>query len=132
MIVVDTSTWVDLLRGNDTPAQRRLEALLGADQRIAVTEVVVAEVLSGARSERHRRSLRAGLLDHDVLSLGGLAGFEEAAELYRSARAQGVPVRYLTDCFIAVPAIRAGAPLLHSDRDFDNLARVSDLVIEAV
>lgn len=132
MIVVDTSVWVDLLRGHETPAQHRLEALLRADRRIAVTEVVVAEVLSGARSEPHRRSLRGRLLEHDVLSLGGLGGFEEAAELYRAARAQGVTVRYLTDCLVAVPAIRAGAPLLHSDRDFDHLARVSDLVIDAV
>lgn len=132
MIVVDTSTWIDLLRDLDTPARRRLEGALRAEEPIAVTEIVVAEVLSGARSEEHRRSLRARLLVHDVLALGGLAGFEEAAELYRDARARGVTVRYLTDCLIAVPAIRAGATLLHTDRDFDHLAAVSDLVIEPV
>ena len=95
-----------------------------------MTEVVVAEVLSGARSEQHRRALRARLLHHEVLPLGGLAGFEAAADLYRTARAQGVTVRFLTDCLVAVPAIRAGATLLHADRDFDHLARISELCIE--
>jgi predicted nucleic acid-binding protein len=131
VIVVDTSAWVDLLRDNDTPARRRLDQLLRADPAEAVvTEVVVAEVLSGARSEQHRRALRARLLHHEVLSLGGLAGFEAAADLYRTARAQGVTVRFLTDCLVAVPAIRAGATLLHADRDFDHLARISELCIE--
>lgn len=131
MIVVDTSAWVDLLRDNDSAARRRLEQILLTDPAEAVvTEVVVAEVLSGARSEEHRRALRARLLHHEVLSLGGLAGFEAAADLYRTARARGVTVRFLTDCLVAVPAIRAGASLLHADRDFDHLAGVSDLRIE--
>lgn len=132
MIVVDTSAWVDLLRDLDTPARRRLEIVLQAGEPIAVTELVVAELLSGARSEQHRRSLRARTLAHEVLPLGGLSGFEDGAELYRAARAAGVTVRYLADCLIAVPTIKAGASLLHSDRDFDQLARVSDLVIEPV
>jgi predicted nucleic acid-binding protein len=41
-----------------------------------------------------------------------------------------VTVRFLTDCLVAVPAIRAGATLLHADRDFDHLARISELCIE--
>lgn len=130
MIVVDTSAWVDLLRGLDTPAGRRLTQLLRNEADLAVTEMVVAEVLVGARSERHRVDLRTRLLRHPVLPLGGLAGYEQAADLYRSARAQGVMVRYLTDCLVAVPALRADVSLLHSDRDFNHLARVCDLRLE--
>jgi predicted nucleic acid-binding protein len=94
--------------------------------------MVLFEVLAGARSSAHRDELRARLLTFPVLPLDGLAGFEAAAELYSRARTRGVTVRRLADCLIAVPAILAGASLLHADRDFDLLATVSELQIEPV
>jgi predicted nucleic acid-binding protein len=33
------------------------------------------------------------------------------------------------DCLIAAPCVRTGAPLLHSDADFDRLASCSSLRI---
>ena len=52
-----------------------------------------------------------------------------AASLYRTAKSQGVTVRNTLDCLIASPCIRAGAPLLHADSDFDRLASCSSLRI---
>lgn len=130
MIVVDTSAWIELLRRTHSPVDRRLTALLHADADLAVTEVVVMEVLAGARTEQHRDELRSRLAAYPVLSLRGLRGFEQAADLYRTARRHGVTVRALADCLVAVPCMAAGASLLHADRDFDELARVSDLVVE--
>lgn len=99
---------------------------------MAVTEMVVAEVLCGSRDAAHREALRGRLLSFPVLLLNGLGGFEAAAELYRTARTRGVTVRKLADCLIAVPTITAGARLLHHDSDFDLLAQVSALQIEPV
>jgi predicted nucleic acid-binding protein len=130
VIVVDTSAWIDLVRDVDSSARRVLEARLRENADIAVTEVVVAEMLAGVRGGPGAVvAMRDRLLSCTVLSLGGLSGYEEAAALYRHARAQGVTVRKLTDCLIAVPAMRADAAVLHADRDFDNLARVSDLKV---
>ena len=42
---------------------------------------------------------------------------------------KGETVRKLMDCFIAAVALRAGAPVLHKDVDFDVLARHTDLRI---
>ena len=42
----------------------------------------------------------------------------------------GDTVRQLTDCLIAVATIKAGATVLHADRDFDAIARHSELQIE--
>jgi len=53
--------------------------------------------------------------------------FEEAAQLYRLARRQGVTIRSSVDCLIAATAIRHDLVVLHSDRDFPLLARVSAL-----
>jgi predicted nucleic acid-binding protein len=65
-----------------------------------------------------------------MLPLSGLRDFEHAAALYRSCRTAGETVRKLSDCLVAVPTIRAGATLLHADRDFDVLARHTPLRLE--
>jgi predicted nucleic acid-binding protein len=85
------------------------------------------EVLAGAREEAHLRALRRLLLRCELLPLSGLADFEAAADLYRTCRRAGETIRALTDCLIAVPTIRAGAAVLHADRDFDAIARHSAL-----
>lgn len=129
MIVVDTSAWVELLRDTGSKAHRMLVRLVRDRERLAVTEVVVAEVLVGARSSRHRDELRGMLLGFPVLTLNGLRGYEAAAELYRACRAAGEAPRTLVDCLIAVPAIEARAPILHADDDFERLARHTPLEV---
>lgn len=128
MIVVDTSAWVELVRGTGSPVQRRLHAAIADREELAVTEVVVSEVLAGASSARDLRELRRMLLAFPVLPLRGLAGFERAAQLARDCRRAGEGLRRgIVDCLVAVPAIELGLPVLHSDRDFDVLARHTDL-----
>ena len=129
MIVVDTSAWIEFLRGTGSPVDRTLGRLLREEADLAVTELIVAEVLSGARTEAHHDALRTRLLAFPVLPLRGLAGFEAAARMYRECRRLGVTVRKLADCLIAVPATEAGAAVLHSDADFDGIARCTGLAV---
>ena len=56
-----------------------------------------------------------------------LSLYEEAAQLYRLARRQGVTVRSSVDCLIAATALRHDLITLHDDEDFPLLARVSTL-----
>jgi len=130
VIVVDTSAWVELLRATGSAAHTTFRRLIERNERLAVTEVVVAEVLSGARSHAEYQALRGRLLALRVLPLGGLRGYEAAAELYRACRDAGETVRHLTDCLVAVPAIEAGASVLSADRDFETLARHTPLKLE--
>jgi len=96
-----------------------------------VTEMVVMELLAGAGGA-DVRALRSRMLAFELLPLRGLRDFEQAALLYRTCRSAGEEVRSLTDCLVAVPAIHAGASVLHSDRDFDAIARHTDLSIHPV
>jgi predicted nucleic acid-binding protein len=132
VIVVDSSAWVEFLRQTDTPVDRMVDRLIRDGADLAVTEIVVMEVLAGARSARHFRDLRARLLAFRVLTLPGLIGFERAAELYRACRSGGETIRRINDCLVAVPVIAAGASVLHLDRDFDVLARHTPLRVEPV
>ena len=127
MIVVDSSAWIELYRDSGHPVAATVERLLDTDQPVAVTEIVAMELLAGARTETEAHELHDRLMGFEFLLLEGLADYEQAATLYRICRRQGETIRRMTDCLIAVPAIRAGAEVLHKDRDFDAIARHSDL-----
>jgi predicted nucleic acid-binding protein len=89
-------------------------------------------LLAGARSQSEVEGLRSRLVTFPVLALGGLAGFESAAALYRSCQAAGETLRSLSDCLVAAAVIEAGATLLHANRDFEKLARHTPLRLEPV
>lgn len=129
MIVADTSAWAELFRRTGSAVDRALRRSLHEPEIVAVTEVVVMELLAGARSPRHHRDLRDLLLGLRLLRLRGLDDYERAADLYQMCRAGGETVRKLTDCLVAVPAIDAGARVLHADRDFDVIARHTPLEV---
>ena len=56
----------------------------------------------------------------------------QAVALYRRGRRRGVTVRSSIDCLVAASAVRHGLTVLHADRDFPALARVSDLQERAI
>lgn len=130
MIVVDTSAWVELLRRTGSGVHLRLRRLLEDDASLAATEVVIAELLAGARSPAEATALFGRLAAFPLLRLQGLRSYIEAAELARACRSAGEPVRSLLDCLVAVPAINAGATVLAADRDFEVLARHTPLELE--
>lgn len=132
MILVDTSAWVEFLRGTGSPVHRHLRHLLESDAPLATTEVVIMEVLAGARDEDHLQRLRRLLLRCELIPIHGLADYEAAAALYRQCRRRGETVRRLTDCLIAVTALRSGIPILHTDTDFEVLARHTRLGVVPV
>lgn len=128
MILADTSAWVELLRGTGSDADRGFRRLLREGTPLATTEVVVGEVLAGARDELEHVRLRRQLLAHPFLPLQGLDGFEAAARLVARCRAHGFTPSF-TDCLVAVPAMAAGASILHADSDFDRIAAVTELTV---
>ena len=124
MVLVDTSVWIEVFR---KPSRVTLESGLDFDDVVTCLPVV-QEVIQGFRDEiafvRVREAMQAlpmleSPMRQDV--------FLQAAELYRSARRAGLTIRSGVDCLIAACAVRHGAEVLHHDRDYDALARVSPL-----
>lgn len=132
MILVDTSAWVEEIRRTRSPAHLALTRLLNGGSTIAVTEPVVMELLAGVRSTRELRALRSRILSFPILRVDHLSTYERAAAVWRLCRVAGEPVRNTTDCLIAAVAIREDVPVLHADRDFEAIARHTDLRIEPV
>lgn len=132
MILVDTSAWIEYLRATGSRVHRTLRKLVESGERLATSEVVVMEVLAGARDESHAQRLRRLLSGCDLLTLEGLSDYEDAASLYRRCRREGRTIRSLTDCLIAMVAIRSGAEVLQADRDFETIAALSSLRLARV
>lgn len=131
MILPDTSAWIEYLRASSHPADVALNDLVERGAEVATTDVVMMELLAGARSDRHAAELRQHLVAFPLLRIQGLDDFERAAEIYRACRVAGETVRDLDDCLVASVAIRADAEVLHNDRDFDAIARHTPLQIYA-
>ncbi len=131
MIVVDTSVWIDVLNNVDSPAATVCVRLIETGEPVTLTDIVFAEILQGLQDDDEAAQVEAHLRAFPILRLRGLEDFSLAAELYRAARRQGVTIRKTLDCLIAVPCVRAGAPLLHADADFDRLASCTPLRIYA-
>ena len=124
MTLVDTSVWIATFR-KVRPLD--LDALVGFDEVVTCLPVI-QEVLQGFRDEVPFRRARAAMFALPrVESPMGAELFDEAVELDRSARRSGLTVRSTVDCLIAACAIRHGPEVLHIDRDFTALARVSPL-----
>jgi predicted nucleic acid-binding protein len=127
VIVVDTSVWIDVLRGSDSAAASRCVELIEDGAPIAITDVILTELLQGVRSERDAGVLERHMRAFPILRLESLGDFSLAAELYRTARKAGVTISKTIDCLIAAPCVRTGASLLHTDADFDRLATCTPL-----
>ncbi len=131
MILVDSSAWIEFLRATGSPAHLQVRAALQQKVKLACTDVVVMEILAGARDDADRDRLRRLLYGVEFLAVEGPADYEQAAELYRACRAGGETPRKLSDCLIAVVAMRNEATLLCEDADFLAIARHSPLRLVA-
>jgi len=124
VVLVDTSVWIEVFRKS---SRLDLESLVDFDDVVTCLPVV-QEVLQGFDAEpafvRAREAMTALPM---IEAPPGRDVFLQAVDLYRAARRQGVTVRSSTDGVIAVCALRNHLEVLHYDRDFDALARVSAL-----
>jgi hypothetical protein len=127
MILVDTSAWVEFLRATGSPVHLRLRSALEAEVDLASTDVILMEILAGARDDADSERLRRLVYSLEFLAVDGPADYERAAELYRLCRRGGETPRKLSDCLIAAVAIRSGSELLAADADFEVIAHHSAL-----
>lgn len=126
MVLVDSSVWIEVFR---KPARIRLDQAVDFDD-IVTCLPVVQEVLQGFRDEGAfvlaREAMHALPLAEPAM---GPPVFDQAVDLYRAARRAGLTIRSGADCLIAACALRSRLEVLHNDRDYDLLARVSPLQV---
>ena len=63
MYLVDTSVWIDFLRGTDVAHVTALTELLDSDELVGTAPVILQEILQGADSEERFRKWRGFFSD---------------------------------------------------------------------
>ena len=125
MFLVDTSVWVDYLRGTSTPSVEKFQRILDENRPFGITSLIYQEVLQGTDSDVSFARLDAYLRSQRFYHpQDPLTTFADAARIYFLCRRKGVTIRSTLDCLVAQIAIENDLLLLHSDRDLDDIAAV--------
>lgn len=134
-VLVDSSVWIDHLRGVRTRETEILDRLLAsldpelglydgeAPADLLIGDLILCEVLRGIPDAREHAAVKEILLSFEVMTIGGVDLGLEAADRYRALRRRGVTVRKTIDLLIGTYCIVRDCVLLHSDRDFDAMTR---------
>ena len=117
MILVDSSVWIAQLRGRSTSATAKLDAA-AAREPLLIGDLILLEVLQGARDEAHAARIERALRRYAIVPLLGADLAAKAARNYRRLRELGITVRKTADIVIGTFCIEFDHTLLHDDRDF--------------
>ena len=89
MVIVDTTVWIDYLRGTENPETHWLDRELQR-QRLGLTDLILCEVLQGIRDKNAFARAQVQLLNFEVFRTGGPALAIAAAHNYRDLRERGL------------------------------------------
>ena len=118
MVIVDTTVWVDYLKGASTPEVEWLDRETSR-QRLGLLDLMACEVLQGLSTDEEAVRVLRHLRRFEIFQTGGIELALAAARNYRQLRSRGRTVRKTLDCLIATFCIEQNHALLHNDRDFD-------------
>lgn len=125
MYLVDTSVWIDFLRGKAGAHVDFLDGLLENPLAAGLSDAIYLEILQGARNAEAFERLRQYFSTQRFYPFAdSRSSHEAAARIYHDCRRQGLTVRSTLDCLIAVCAMEHDLALLHNDRDYLGLSRV--------
>lgn len=127
MVIVDTSVWIDYLRGGNRAETLWLDRELQL-QPLGLTDLILCEVLQGTRDSVFPR-VRSDLLNFHVFPNCSQHLAIAAARNYRLLHKRGYTVSATIDCLIATFCLEEGHMLLHLDRDFDAFEKVLGLPV---
>ena len=129
MYLVDTSVLIDFIKGKETVQGKKFEMILQEQIPFSISAFTYQEVLQGAKSEKEYDRLNDYLSTQKIV-YPSKESYEQAAKLFFTCRKSGITIRSTIDLLIAITAIEHNLILLHSDRDFDNMLKVSALRVE--
>ncbi len=125
MIVVDTSVLIDFLRGKSTKKALIFRRIEEKGIPFSIPLMCAQELLQGARDGKDYNSLRSYLITQDLLiPKDPVTTHFEAARIYFDCRRKGITPRSTIDCIIVQLVIENNGELLHSDKDFEEIAVV--------
>lgn len=106
-----------------------LHRLIEDDEDIAITGIILTEILQGVKDDREYHAIKERLLMFPCIEPKGPDTYFHSARIYRACRDQGKTVRKTVDLIIAAICLENNLILLHRDRDFEHIADCTGLKI---
>ena len=126
--IIDTSIWIDYFNTIFNDKTNAADKLL-ENKSVIILPVILQEILQGIREKETFDSVKGLLLSLEFFQFNEIETAIDAASLYRFLKTKGVTIRKPNDCLIAVICINNNIPLLHNDKDFNNIAKHTSLKI---
>lgn len=127
-ILVDTSKWITFLNNPEDIDSDKFYNLIMED-RICICPPIFQELLQGCRNIKESWILEDKLSGLTRLENDPYEAAVGAAKLYMNLRQKGATIRKSNDYLIAWYAIRNNLKVWHLDRDFDMIAKYSNLQV---
>jgi predicted nucleic acid-binding protein len=112
VILVDTSVWIDFFSSVPGPSAKELRRMIEAETAVALTGVVVTEIVHGLR--RDASAIEAYLSEFEMLEPLGFSTYLNAAAISRTARSKGINLARI-DVPIAALALEYDATVFTLD-----------------
>lgn len=127
--LVDTSVWVKCFRGLDKALSERISSLV-LEERVFASEIIIMEILRGAKSDKEYNMLYQDFLALPQLTIGHDV-WEMAWKTAYKIRKSGINVP-MVDVIISAIAMRYKCILMHSDKHFNLIAKHTGLRVTEV
>ncbi|MDA3851447.1 MAG: PIN domain nuclease [Spirochaetaceae bacterium] len=129
MIVVDTSAWIDYVKGIEANHTILIdEALVG--NRIIVGDIILTEFLQGFKNQKDFEQAKQMMDFLEYQDFLGKDNAIQAANNFRLLRRQGITVRKTIDVIIATFCIENDYQLIHNDKDFNPMEEILGLKVK--
>jgi len=128
VVVVDTTVWIDYVKGLDTPYTNALDYELIHNQ-VVTGDLLITEFLQGFRNDKDfeaAKEIMDSLIYRDML---GKDIALKSAMNFRLLRKNGITIRKTADVIIGTFCLEYDLPLLHNDRDFEPMEQYLGLRI---
>ena len=126
MILVDTSVLIDFFRGGTHPKTEKFREILLNQIPFGITSMIYQEILQGAKDEAEFKNLKEYLSCQVFYTPEDeTTSYEKAAKMYFDLRKKGITVSSAIDCLIIQIAKESKLVLLHNDKDYEALVKIS-------
>ncbi len=130
MVLVDTLVPIDFLKGKNSNSTNKLVEIINQNIPFGICSFVYLELLQGVKDEKEFKLLDEYLSSQIFYHLNdNKKSYFKASKIRIICNKKGITIRSIIDLIIAQIAIDNNLYLLHNDKDFENIAKLTKVKI---
>ena len=126
MILIDTSAWIEYIRGKNQEICDKVDNAL-EKQIVIIGDLIYCEIMQGLYNPKERTRISGLLLSLPQFDMVGFDLAEKSAANYRNLRKKGITIRKTIDVLIGTFCSEHDIELIHDDKDFERMKQTIHL-----